>query len=418
MPIFDQGYQHWTGPLAGHAWRWFAITRNGVRAQLKGRLLRLLLLGAWVPALALVVVLACWGLLEQQAETVLKFMRDILPVELIAKPAEYRSAVWTVIYSFFFRAELVSALFLVTIVGPNLVSRDLRFNALPLYFSRPLRRSDYFLGKLGVIGFYLLATLAGPAVVAYLFGVGFSLSLGVIRDTHHLLWASLAYSLVITLSAGTLMLAMSSLTRRSIYVGLAWAGFVFFTWTVSTILIEIRYEDERRELTQESLKQWVQDHPPPEGVQMSGPYPIFRGGRAGRNDETNRWFREWSQANESIRLQAEVANAEQLKSDWRPLVSYPTNLIHLGDTLLGTDAAWVALGKAVERPRAALAPIAMIHGRGRLPREMTRAANDRLLADQFVWQFPWTWSAGVLGGLGLASVFVLTRRVKSLDRLK
>ena len=21
MPIFDQGYQHWRGPLSGHSWR-------------------------------------------------------------------------------------------------------------------------------------------------------------------------------------------------------------------------------------------------------------------------------------------------------------------------------------------------------------------------------------------------------------
>ena len=31
MPIFDQGYQHWSGKLWGHGWRWLAITRHGVR---------------------------------------------------------------------------------------------------------------------------------------------------------------------------------------------------------------------------------------------------------------------------------------------------------------------------------------------------------------------------------------------------
>jgi hypothetical protein len=31
MPIFDQGYQHWSGALSGHAWRWLVITRHGVR---------------------------------------------------------------------------------------------------------------------------------------------------------------------------------------------------------------------------------------------------------------------------------------------------------------------------------------------------------------------------------------------------
>src|SRR5437588_861260 len=87
------------------------------------------------------------------------------------------------------------------IVGPGLISRDLRFNALPLYFSRPLRRVDYFLGKLGVIGFFLAATVVVPAVGAYLLGLAFSLDLGVVRDTHHLLWAGILYGLAVTVSA-------------------------------------------------------------------------------------------------------------------------------------------------------------------------------------------------------------------------
>ena len=47
---------------------------------------------------------------------------------------------------------LVALALLVLLVGPSLISQDLRFNAIPLYFSRPLRRFDYFVGKLGVIG--------------------------------------------------------------------------------------------------------------------------------------------------------------------------------------------------------------------------------------------------------------------------
>ena len=44
MPIFDQGYQHWSGELTGHGWRWLAITRHGVRIGMKNRLLRIALL--------------------------------------------------------------------------------------------------------------------------------------------------------------------------------------------------------------------------------------------------------------------------------------------------------------------------------------------------------------------------------------
>src|SRR5882724_8495326 len=156
MPIFDQGYQHWNGPLSGHAWRWLAVARHGVRATLKNRLVRWFLFAAWMPALALVATLALWGLLEQQSESVLSFLRNLLPPEMIGQPRDFRAPVWTIVYSFFFKAELGIALFLVLTVGPSLVSRDLRFNALPLYFSRPLRRIDYFVGKLGVIAFFLM----------------------------------------------------------------------------------------------------------------------------------------------------------------------------------------------------------------------------------------------------------------------
>ena len=88
------------------------------------------------------------------------------------------------------------------------------------------------------------------------------------------------------------------------------------------------------------------------------------------------------------------------RTDWRPVVSYSTNLDRIGDWLLDTDAAWVAIGKAIERPRAASGPMANIHAGGRLPGELTGPANDRMLADHMVWQFPWYWSAGARRPVG------------------
>ncbi len=443
MPIFDQGYQHWSGPLSGHAWRWLAVARHGVRATLKNRFVRWFLFVSWVPALALVAALATWGLLEQQSESVLAFLKPLLPAEMVGQPRDFRAAVWTIAYSFFFKAELAVALFLVLVVGPTLVSRDLRFNALPLYFSRPLRRADYFLGKLGVIAFFLAATQVVPAAAAYLLGVAFSLDVGVVRDTGRLLWAGPLYGLVITASAGTLMLALSSLSRRSIYVAITWAGFVFLTLMVSGLLMGIRIETERQQIIRPGIAAWAAAHPPPPGVQLSDGWPNVRyvppqpgekgGGRLVPQRDTAkhpepftpaeekaavRWYAEWSDARNRLRIKADAARFEDSRTDWRPVVSYATNLDRLGDWLLGTDAAWVVIGKAIERPRAAFGPMANLQAGGRLPRELTGPANDRLLADRLVWQFPWAWSAAALGGLWVLSVLVLSSRVKSLDRLK
>ena len=69
MPIFDQGYQHWSGHLSGHAWRWLAITRHGVRIGLKNKALRRVLFVAWLPAVALAAMLCMWGLMERNSES-------------------------------------------------------------------------------------------------------------------------------------------------------------------------------------------------------------------------------------------------------------------------------------------------------------------------------------------------------------
>src|SRR5437868_15242304 len=106
MPIFDQGYQHWRGALSGHAWRWLAIARHGVRVQMKNRLLRLLLLLAWLPALMLIAAVAVWGLVEQRSEGALALVRSFLPAAILLDPRAYRGAFWTIAYSFFFKMHM------------------------------------------------------------------------------------------------------------------------------------------------------------------------------------------------------------------------------------------------------------------------------------------------------------------------
>jgi ABC-2 type transport system permease protein len=50
----------------------------------------------------------------------------------------------------------------------ELLSRDLRFTVLPLYFSRPLRRDDYVWAKLAAMSAALAMLMIAPIVLAYL----------------------------------------------------------------------------------------------------------------------------------------------------------------------------------------------------------------------------------------------------------
>jgi ABC-2 type transport system permease protein len=405
MPIFDQGYQHWKGPLSGHAWRWFAVARQGVRIQLKGRIIRLLLLTAWLPAIALVAILALWGLAEQGNTTVLGLLGAIFGPTIMADPRACRATIWTLSYTFFFRTEMFCIMALVVVAGPNLISADLRFNALPLYFSRPLGRLDYFLGKLGVIAALVAAVAVVPAVLAYVLGACFSLDLSVVADTWHLLVASVIYGLAIVLSAGTLILALSSLSRRSLYVGIAWLGLWLIGSTLATALGGL----ERGLLFRSLLEEEV-------AKENRGPPPNQPG--TGKNDDRQRDWQAWGQARGRAQRRFDEAWAEESKGDWTPLCSYTANLQRLGEELLGTDAAWVQLGRLANSPLQHIGKMGKMMQGGRMQIPEPTPANDRRLANQWAMQYPWWWSAGVLAGLLGISVCTLSGRVKSLDRLR
>jgi hypothetical protein len=95
--------------------------------------------------------------------------------------------------------------------------------------------------------------------------------------------------------------------------------------------------------------------------------------------------------------------AESARRDWRPLFSLTANMHRLGEALLGSDAAYVDMARALTGPQ-------QIAG--------VPPANDRRFADTQTPQYPWIWSAGVLAAICAASVWTLSFRVKTLDRLK
>lgn len=388
MPIFDQGYQHFHGQLSGNAWRWWVIARHGVRTQMKNVAVRILLLLSWVPALALVVVLALWGLVEQQVGAVTSLFGGALASSgLLSDPVTYRGAVWTLAYSFFFSIQLFLIMLLVVAVGPGLISRDLRFNALPLYFARPVSRLDYFLGKLAVIAALVAAVAVVPALLAYVMGVCFSLDVTVIRDTYRLPLASIAYGLLVAVAVGTLMLAMSSLTRRSIIVGIAWFGLWVISGTVASTLEGFHTFALLEQAQRESAVSAV----PPLKEGKVSPAEIQRRQQAQQGSQ-QRW---------------QELLAESARTNWRPLFSLRANMHRLGEGLLGSDAAWVDVARAMNAPQRLARPAI-----GQQP------AGDRWLADAQTPQYPWYWSAGVLAALCALSVGILTFRIKTLDRLK
>ncbi len=353
MPIFDQGYQHWDGALSGHGWRWLAVAKRGVRTQLKNRWTRMALLLAWLPALGLGLFLALWGLLEQKTDDWREFFR-FLPAVVLLDPKEFRYEVWTLAFSLFLMAETFAAMILIVIIGPGLISQDLRFNAMPLYLSRPLTRLDYFAGKLGTIAAFLSAVMIAPVVFTYVIGVAFSLSFRVIADTYRIVPASVAYGLVVVLVGGLFMLAISSLSRKSLYVAAAWIGI----WLVGGFVA-----------------------------------PILTLG---------------------------------LGYKWGPIVSITKDLSRMREAMLGTGEAFDSIQDATEEMMSSMRRPSIFGNLFAKPKPVRRDASTARpprppgTRPWFfeVQDYPWQWSAYVLLGMAGLAIWILSTRVKSLDRLR
>ena len=185
---------------------------------------------AWLPALAardLHGLCGDWWRRRAKASWRL-LLKNVVPPDVLVDPHAFRSPVWTLACSFFFRTQIFFIMLLVVIAGPGLISRDLRLqrpSSLLLSSARAARllprQARRHPGAAGGFG----GSRAIAVLAYYSSALGFSLDPSVDQgnldgaDREHRL-----RKLIVALSAGTLMLALSSLTRRSLYVGVAWAG--------------------------------------------------------------------------------------------------------------------------------------------------------------------------------------------------
>ena len=441
MPIFDQGYQHWQGHLSGRALRWWAITWRGVRTLFRSRWTRIAVTLSLSPALGLAAMLIIWGLIENKVGFIQPLVANLgfLPEELRQKPEAYRAVIWTLSFQFFFIAQTVLMMLIVAIVGPDLISKDLRFNAIPLYFSRPLTRFDYFLGKLGVIGFFVALATIVPVAIGYLLGISFSFSLSVIGETLHLLVGGIFYGLIVMVVSGLIMLAMSSLTRNSRYVAGLWIGLWLISEATSAILVghlrterwppTVSFTKNFLRLNQELLRTedaWSVIDKMAESVSQ---LRDEAGGRFSGSTQPPKQIKVpqfgTTARPEDQNVAEEKARAAGLRLSLRNLL--PGRGWSEGDPrrmVVGQHPPAGTIATGAKRVTLFIAPAAALKREPELVEALVVNAADEqggVFVNRFSWvrfRQPWQWSAAVLAGLGLLSLFTLNSRVRSLDRLK
>ncbi len=207
MPIHDQGYRRYIGSRAEVGRSWQVITRAGIRTVLSKRAFLGLMLMAWSPFVVRAV----------QVYIAANFSQASF---LAPKAETFRE---------FLGQQGVFVFFVTIYVGAGLIANDRRANALQVYLSKPLTRAEYVAGKLAILFLFLIAVTWLPAIMLLLIQIMFAGSFTFVRENIFLLPAITLFSLLQVLVASTTMLALSSLSKSARFVGVMYAGLIFFT---------------------------------------------------------------------------------------------------------------------------------------------------------------------------------------------
>ncbi|HEX4456824.1 MAG TPA: ABC transporter permease subunit, partial [Polyangia bacterium] len=196
--ILDRGYQPYTGSYLPQSGNWAVIARQMLKTTARQ---------PWVIVMLVLVALptvVCGGLLYFATK-----MTGIEGAKQALNPDVFVMLPW---------GTTTLAFFLALFAGGGQVADDARAGAFQFYFSRPVSRDQYLLGKLiPVIGLTAVASLAPSLLLAILRLALLPTSSEIV---HHLpiIGASLLVGVIAALALAVPAVAVSSLSRRRGYV--------------------------------------------------------------------------------------------------------------------------------------------------------------------------------------------------------
>jgi len=241
MPIFDVGYRHWEGKLRGPALRCWTISRTAITMAWRSTILRRILLFGWMPLLYFAPVFFAVGyvtdpertLSEREGAAWYNVARGMLGSgigdRLRDAPETVRPAAWSMAFHYFFSwPQAIFTMLVVGIVGPGLISQDVRSKAFLLYFSKPITRVEYVAGKAGTLLFFIALMTLFPAIVLYGISIAFSPSVVAVVQTSSTIVNIFAVYLVMAVPTTMIVLCFSSMAKEPRYPQFGWIAVCLF----------------------------------------------------------------------------------------------------------------------------------------------------------------------------------------------
>ena len=225
MPIHDQGYRRYGGEKArGRAW--LVILSTGVRTMLGNRRWIVLMVASWI-------------------QFVVRAVQFYLAANF--SQANMLNPTAATFRDFFDKQDIFVFIMTVTL-GSSLIAQDRRVNALQIYLSKPLTRAEYIFGKLGILVTFLLLITWVPAILLLVVEVVFAGNFTFLRNNAYLFPAITVFALVEVAMVSTSMLALSSLSTNSRFVGILYTALIFFSNALYGVM---------RAVTGSSMVSWI-----------------------------------------------------------------------------------------------------------------------------------------------------------------
>lgn len=254
MPIHDLGYRAWSGKQSSDKLRFWVLAATGIRVVGRNTWLRRVLLAAWLPTFALAAIIFGYERMLENREFALSTSEiretmlgelggelqdgDVVIEALTKKELQDgRHLMWSWLLCTYLRLpQAVMAMLVIGMIAPPLISRDVRTRAFLMYFSKPVGRLEYIVGKMLIVGAYLMFITTVPALGCYLFSVALSSDLYVLLETWDLPFRILFASVIFIVPSVSVALMFSSLTSESRFAAFAWFAFWglgFIAWNVT-----------------------------------------------------------------------------------------------------------------------------------------------------------------------------------------
>jgi ABC-type transport system involved in multi-copper enzyme maturation permease subunit len=192
--IYDQGYRPFEGELASPRSRFLVIAFNELRLAWRNKWFKRWIIASFVPLIVFAV--------------------------LVVVRSRF-SFVFQNVMSKFWESQIFFSVVIVYFTGRNAVGEDLRTGAMAVYFSRPVSFIQYLAGKWLAMAVGVLFVTLLPGLVLAVFRWLVESQAGTL-DFLGWLAGLLALSILLCVTLGGVMLAISSLTPRGRTAGVVW----------------------------------------------------------------------------------------------------------------------------------------------------------------------------------------------------